>query len=66
MNLMKVLRKFWDDEVLAYRIYGYMEKKAPKDKKPLYRSIASMEKKHAEFYCSSQKPLARSSRSVCV
>ncbi len=50
-ELQKVLKEFWEDEIVATNLYGFLSKKtSDEEQKKLFRSISEMEAGHAEAW----------------
>lgn len=50
-ELQHVLKEFWDDEIVATDLYGFLSKRAKDDEqKKLFKSISEMESRHAKAW----------------
>jgi len=52
---LKVIKNFWEDEVLAMNLYRFLKRKAKGNKKEVFDKLAEMEKKHADTWSSLAK-----------
>ena len=52
---LKILKAFWEDEIIASEVYKSLAKKAKPQRKELFLKLAEMERSHAELWQSIAK-----------